>query len=331
MHFSPCQSGNAKLSSICDSTQHRFSFTILPAKVSVSGLHVSKGLDLRPQALPGYRASDSEARCLAINGLEIAKIKVAMKKLKSIFFHSMIFGQKNVKFCLSLVIVTASTIALAVTIHAQQIAQVKPQTSVTRQSPSNDQLAEARTLLNALGYWVDMNVTGTDASLRHALVAFQKVEDRNRTGVLTPEELLALRMAKPPSARETGYPHIEVDLSRQVLFAVECGESPLKILPISSGSGELFTEGGVTRRAVTPTGRFKVKWKINGWRKSPLGLLYYPSYIYDGIAIHGNPLVPATPASHGCIRIPMFAAKQFSEMAVIGMDVIVYDDNLLPP
>jgi lipoprotein-anchoring transpeptidase ErfK/SrfK len=68
--------------------------------------------------------------------------------------------------------------------------------------------------------------------------------------------------------------------------------------------------------------------KIEGWRKSPLGLLYYPSYLFDGVAIHGNPAVPTRPASHGCIRIPMFAAKEFSQMAIIGMDVIVHDGSL---
>jgi hypothetical protein len=58
-------------------------------------------------------------------------------------------------------------------------------------------------------------------------------------------------------------------------------------------------------------------------------LLYYPNYIYGGVAIHGNPSVPAHPASHGCIRIPMFAAREFSEIATIGMFVIVYDSNPL--
>lgn len=215
---------------------------------------------------------------------------------------------------------------------AQQTKPTKPsQKSAVQQSLSDEEIVEIRRLLDSLGYWLDMKAMGTDASLRHALVAFQKIEGRKTTGIPTMEELQALRSARTPAARESGYPHIEVDLSKQVLFAVECGNVPLRILPISSGSGELFTEGGVTRRAITPTGRFKVQWKINGWRKSPLGLLYYPSYIYGGIAIHGNPLVPTTPASHGCIRIPMFAAKEFSELAVIGMDVIVYDDNLPPP
>jgi lipoprotein-anchoring transpeptidase ErfK/SrfK len=191
---------------------------------------------------------------------------------------------------------------------------------------TDDEIQEARTLLSKLGYWLDEQAKGRDASLRHALIAFQKIEDRKRTGVLTREELEALRKAQSPLPQEEGYPHIEVDLQLQVLFVVEVDDVPLRILPISSGSGELFTEGGVTRRAITPTGRFKVVRKIEGWRKSPLGLLYYPNYIYDGIAIHGNPSVPAHPASHGCIRIPMFAAEEFSQIAVIGMEVIVYDE-----
>ena len=78
-------------------------------------------------------------------------------------------------------------------------------------------------------------------------------------------------------------------------------------------------------------GRFSVQRKLQGWHKSPLGLLYYPNYILSGIAIHGNPLVPATPASHGCIRIPMFAAKDFSEMTPVGTVVIVHDGTLLAP
>ena len=70
--------------------------------------------------------------------------------------------------------------------------------------------------------------------------------------------------------------------------------------------------------------------KIAGWRKSPLGLLYYPNY-FHGIAIHGNPAVPTFPASHICIRIPMFASKEFSVMAKAGMIVLVHDGTPLPP
>ena len=53
-------------------------------------------------------------------------------------------------------------------------------------------------------------------------------------------------------------------------------------------------------------------------------MIYYPNYIFLGIAIHGSESVPAKPASHGCIRIPMFAAQEFSELAVLGMEVVIY-------
>jgi hypothetical protein len=236
----------------------------------------------------------------------------------------------------------AAAFALSVVVNAGAVQNPPPaQQSKNQRTPplnktkrptravSEQEILEARELLDQLGYWVNVDVTGNDVSLRHALIAFQKTEGRDRTGVLTIEELEALRDAQRPLVLETGYPHVEIDLHRQVLFVVDVAGVPLRILPISSGSGEFFTEGGVTRQAVTPTGRFKVYRKIEGWRKSPLGLLYYPNYIYDGIAIHGNPSVPSRPASHGCIRIPMFASREFSEIATIGMVVIVYDSEPL--
>src|SRR5262249_31581790 len=179
------------------------------------------------------------------------------------------------------------------------------------QTLSEQEILEARGLLDQLGYWVNLEATGNAASLRHALIAFQKIEGRERTGVLSGEELKALRMAQRPRVLETGYPHIEIDLHRQVLFIVDVPGAVLRILPISSGSGEFFTESGVTRQAITPTGRFKVYRKIEGWRKSPLGLLYYPNYIYGGVAIHGNPSVPAFSPRPRCLRLSLFPFPEF--------------------
>lgn len=236
--------------------------------------------------------------------------------------------QRKLLLLIVMVIVPACVFALSLTAFAQQPqSQTKSPTATRKRQaqPSEAEIQEARELLAKLSYWLIPDAAGMEASLRHALIAFQKIEGRNRTGVPTKDELVALRSAATPKPLETGYTHIEVDLNRQVLFIVDAANESVRVLPVSSGSGEWFTEGGYTRRAITPTGRFKVQRKIEGWRKSPLGLLYYPSYIYDGIAIHGNPSVPSQPASHGCIRIPMFAAKEFSEFAVIGMPVIVHD------
>jgi hypothetical protein len=196
---------------------------------------------------------------------------------------------------------------------------------------SAEEIGEARRRLAELGYWVKEEGAGDEVSFRHALIAFQKIEGRPRTGVLTQDVLHALQAARRPTARETGYPHIEIDVCRQVLFLIEVGDVPLRILPVSTGSGECFTEGGRTRRAITPLGRFTIRSKIKGWRKSPLGLLYYPNYVQGGVAIHGNPSVPPLPASHGCIRIPMFAAQEFSELAIIGMVVLIYENSTFPP
>ena len=43
-----------------------------------------------------------------------------------------------------------------------------------------------------------------------------------------------------------------------------------------------------------------------------------------GIAIHGSEDVPAYPASHGCIRIPMFASQRLTSMVPKGTPVYVY-------
>lgn len=119
-------------------------------------------------------------------------------------------------------------------------------------------------------------------------------------------------------------PRIDVDLSRQMLSVIDGSGRVTKVLPISSGSGGWYVSEGERRRAVTPTGHFRVYRKIAGWRRSPLGLMYYPVYIAGGIAIHGSPSVPRRPASHGCIRIPMSVAVAFYNTTPIGTVVNVH-------
>lgn len=178
-----------------------------------------------------------------------------------------------------------------------------------------------------LGYWTggieDKNHTAT----RYAVLAFQRVEGRKQTGELSQVEMEAIGTASRPKPLETGYPHIEVDLKRQVLFVIDASSTVSMILPISSGSGKFFTVEGRTHRAVTPRGRFKVYRKIQGWRRSALGLLYYPNYLVEGVAIHGSPQIPNYPASHGCIRIPIPASKDLSDVTPVGTVVIVHDGN----
>jgi hypothetical protein len=208
--------------------------------------------------------------------------------------------------------------------HYEKSQEVRRRIGGTGNRITQSRIVEAQQRLAELGYWISGTSGKWSEASRQGLVAFQKVEGRPRTGKLTVAELQALRGASRPLPREKGFAHIEVDLQRQVLFVVDADGTVSKTLPVSSGNGKMFEIEGDTLPAVTPPGRFRVYAKLPGWRKSPLGLLYYPNYILGGIAIHGNPAVPVQPASHGCIRIPMFASKEFSDMTPIGTQVIVY-------
>jgi len=178
-------------------------------------------------------------------------------------------------------------------------------------------------VIAALLSLVALNGQVTKASQRAEEIPSPGLTVTSRT---QPSAIRNMARAGPPpfALRETGYAHVEVDLSRQRLCVVDGSGRVVKTLPVSSGSGKMFTCEGRTRRAITPKGRFIVDRKIPGWHKSPLGMLYYPMYINRGVAIHGSASVPSRPASHGCIRIPMSAAKEFFDVTPIGTVVLVY-------
>ncbi|NOT59819.1 MAG: murein L,D-transpeptidase, partial [Acidobacteria bacterium] len=187
------------------------------------------------------------------------------------------------------------------------------------------ELTEAEFQLAALGYWLKRADGLWDESSRHALTAFQKVENLPLTGKLTRDVYEHLLFARRPEPREDGPAHIEVDLRRQVLFIVNDEARVTHVLPVSTGSGEEFTSEGWTRDAITPPGRFNVQRKIAGWHKSPLGMMYFPNYLFLGLAIHGSESIPTKPASHGCVRVPMFAAAELAKLMPKDTPVVVYD------
>ncbi len=189
---------------------------------------------------------------------------------------------------------------------------------------SRVQTKEAERGLKELGYWTGPVDGLVDEGTRSALIAFQKWEGRAITGRFTRGELEAIRNAAPPKARELGYEHVEVDIDRQVLLLVN-NEGGVRVLPVSTGSGKPFISDGQTSVAYTPRGRFVVYDKTYGWEDGALGSVYYANYITGGVAIHGYESVPTRPASHGCIRIPMFAARDVSKLLALGTIVLVYD------
>jgi peptidoglycan hydrolase-like protein with peptidoglycan-binding domain len=221
---------------------------------------------------------------------------------------------------------TTHTITILVTLLLSGSFTAAQQRTLSLSSAlTSTQVSEAERRLSELGYWTGPIDGRFDVATRSALIAFQKWENRPQTGELTLEELEAIRKSTSPKARETGYEHVEVDVDRQLLLIVK-EQHVVKVLPVSTGSGKQFVDDGQTSVAYTPRGRFIVYEKSRGWEYGPLGALYFANYISGGVAIHGSRNVPTQPETHGCIRVPVFAARELSKLMPQGTIVLVYDN-----
>jgi peptidoglycan hydrolase-like protein with peptidoglycan-binding domain len=170
-----------------------------------------------------------------------------------------------------------------------------------------------------------------DATTGHAVLAFQKVNNMSRTSRATPDVLAAVTKARPPGPllASGGATRVEIDLKRQALLLWKDG-ALARVLSVSTGSGKRYCVEGDCATAVTPGGSYRVGQKIRGLRMSRLGQLYNPLYFNGGIAIHGSTSVPAHPASHGCVRIPMSASLWFFDAVPSGTPVYVFGGPRAP-
>jgi PKD repeat protein len=140
-----------------------------------------------------------------------------------------------------------------------------------------------------------------------AVLAFQKVNGLPRTGRV--ESWLWRRLASAGVPRAIrGGDYIEVDKTRQVLFVVDDGRVA-EVVHVSTGA-----------TGNTPLGSWTVYRTVPGWD----WVLWYPMYFKGGFAIHGYPSVPAYPASHGCVRIPMWIAPSLYGAHGRGTTVVVH-------
>ena len=154
-----------------------------------------------------------------------------------------------------------------------------------------------------------------DGRMLDAVYAFQKVQGLPRTGAVDARVWRALGSARTPRPRYARpATHLEVNNGRQVLYVVR-GSRVALIVPVSTA--------GLPGK-FTPVGRFSIYRKVRGFDPSPLGTLYDPLYFTGGYAIHGNPSVPPYPASHGCVRVPMWVAPHLFATNPYGETVYVY-------
>ena len=148
--------------------------------------------------------------------------------------------------------------------------------------------------------------------------------------------------------RQPGSPnHAEIYLPEQVM-AVFKGTEVLLVTHISSGTGQVWCEEvtidpgeegnttkepiktGICGEAVTPGGIYYFYNRKYGLRESKLGTMWNPVYFNFGIAVHGAMQVPKEPASHGCIRIPIFISEYFPAMVRYNDRVYVWDGKKEP-
>lgn len=180
-------------------------------------------------------------------------------------------------------------------------------------------------------------VDGTyDAKTGQAVLSFQKQTGLPRTSRVNAATVTRLNTAGfgTPMVADGNPDRVEVDLSRQVLQIWRGGQL-FRVLGVSTGTGKRYcdtTEEGkrVCGIATTPTGRFDFSRRIPGLRKSDLGVLFDPVYFTGGYAVHGSPSVPASPASHGCIRIPLWESKFFFNEVPLRTQMIVIKDGAPP-
>lgn len=128
---------------------------------------------------------------------------------------------------------------------------------------------------------------------------------------------------EPPAPMgELGPKWIEIDLSTQMMVAYE-GTTPVFSARMSSG----------TSRYPTATGTYRVylKYRSQTMRGGTRGVDYYvvPNvphvmYFFEGYALHGaywhNNF--GTPMSHGCVNLPLEAARWMYDWAPLGTVVV---------
>ena len=165
------------------------------------------------------------------------------------------------------------------------------------------------------------------ANTEDAVWAFQAVNRIPVTGVINARTMRALanpRTYKSNDPRQDST-RIEVNQALEVLVLYKHDKIEL-ISHVSTGGGYWYNCGGSECQAVTPNGNYRTTVYMPGWVTVPLGEMYNPVFFISTVyAIHGDTYVPVFPASHGCVRVPMYIAEFFHTLvSTPGTEVFVY-------
>ena len=160
-------------------------------------------------------------------------------------------------------------------------------------------------------------VTGkADYRTSQALMAFQAWNGLSRdgaAGVQTRKKLASASVPKPRPAGASGH-YLQVFRSLGVVLCVNNG-AVVRAVHCSSGRPGMQTTAGTWNVYIKSTRFWSAKY--SSW-------MPYASFFHGGEALHGYGDVPAYPASHGCVRLPMPEAPWVYQFAYMGATVYVY-------
>lgn len=148
----------------------------------------------------------------------------------------------------------------------------------------------------------------------HGVVAAQKWERLARDGIVGPQTRGALAHARRPRPSYGGHGRrVEIHFDRQVVLLMVDGRVR-RAIAVSTGKPGYRTPAGEFR--VYAKARHSYSYEYGVW-------LPYASYFIRGVALHGYAEVPTSPASHGCVRVPLAFAPEVYRFVRVGTPVRV--------
>jgi N-acetylmuramoyl-L-alanine amidase len=146
-----------------------------------------------------------------------------------------------------------------------------------------------------------------------AVVAFQKAYGLSRTYVFDEDDWRKLETAKVIKPKYSSpSTHLEVDKGRQIALVVKDG-AVYGIIAVSTGA-----------TGNTPEGTFRIRIKSPYAPSNYGGMLFRSMGFYADFAMHGYAPVPPYPASHGCVREPMWVAQWMYDQSWVGETIYIY-------
>jgi hypothetical protein len=169
------------------------------------------------------------------------------------------------------------------------------------------------TALQGLRFRTPGTGTSFTAQVKDSVVAFQKAYGLSRTYVFNTacwRKIDGARLIRPRHASPST--HLEVDKGRQIAMVVKGGK-PYGIICVSTGA-----------TGNTPEGTFHIQQKHPFTTSGFGGILVRTMGFVGNFAMHGYTPVPPYPASHGCVREPIWASYWMYDQSAVGETLYIY-------